>query len=313
MARKKLTARAHPGAPRASEAFLHARIAEAVLERERLREEAERAQQQAEQQARLAEERRRVASRLSEPATKKRLLLWWIRSRQKRAARMRRRRQELLLAAALYLAKQEEKRSKPKRRIVQRANGGWEGSTINGYIKHGDEATYKHNFRATKSNYKIIVQKLSAAGYIATGTPRNKKLRHSAEFKVGVCLYFFAGHGNGDEKAVGDAGSIGQSTVRKYLDVFCQGVNRVLKPIYAVHAANPGASAAVPAAICFSPWHWQCGTDDGRLTHSVAPGRRHHRRRLPQLQRLDVDSRGGVRDILSHVCRRRGWRRRHLR
>ena len=37
---------------------------------------------------------------------------------------------------------------------LQRANGGWEGSTINGYIKHGDEATYKHNFRATKSNYK---------------------------------------------------------------------------------------------------------------------------------------------------------------
>ena len=45
-------------------------------------------------------------------------------------------------------------------------------------------------------------------------------------------MYFLAGHGHGDVKAAADAGSVGKSTVRKYLDEFCDGVFKVLRPIY---------------------------------------------------------------------------------
>ena len=39
-------------------------------------------------------------------------------------------------------------------------------------------------------------------------------------------------HGRGLAKVVADCGSLGESTVRKYIEEFCDGVFVVLKPIY---------------------------------------------------------------------------------
>ena len=51
-------------------------------------------------------------------------------------------------------------------RHVERADGGWAGSTINGYVEKGDEPTYKLNFRCGKVDFNYIVEMLNARGYL---------------------------------------------------------------------------------------------------------------------------------------------------
>ena len=99
-----------------------------------------------------------------------------------------------------------------KRRTIKRTEGGWRCSTIHGYLQAGDDATYLENFRCDKQDFEYIVSKLSPK-HLKTNKCRDEAKRITAEFKVAVCLYFFAGHGKGDTKAVGDAASIGKSTV----------------------------------------------------------------------------------------------------
>ena len=122
--------------------------------------------------------------------------------------------------------------NKARRRVIKRTEGGWEKSTINSYVTNGDAGTYRLNFRVSKATFGCILEKLSSAGYLRTNASNNPQYRMTAGFKLGVVLYFMAGHGRGDIKAVGDAASLGKSTVLGYIDEFCRGVARVLKPIY---------------------------------------------------------------------------------
>ena len=52
----------------------------------------------------------------------------------------------------------------PPRVVVDRADGGWEGSTLNGYLANGDTQTYHLKVRATKATFHEITAKLKASG-----------------------------------------------------------------------------------------------------------------------------------------------------
>jgi|TARA_B110000196_G_scaffold309051_2_gene310302 hypothetical protein len=153
-------------------------------------------------------------------------------ARQREARRLRQRRQRRLRLMLLLLGMRRRLLDKPRRRVIQRTDGGWEASTINNYVTLGDAKTYQLNFRMSKASFDCILEKLSSTGYLTTNASPNPKYRMTAAFKLGVALYFMAGHGRGDMKAVADAASLGTSTVVQYLDKFCRGVARVLRPIY---------------------------------------------------------------------------------
>ena len=178
------------------------------------------------------------------PASVKKALVLLARKRQQEldwqqlslATQRKNQHQRLRVLLALAHARAQQKR----RREVERADGGWAASTLAGYLNHGDEITYRYNFRMTKASVNMIIEKLSAARYLTTNTCRNPKLRVTAAFKVAVCLYFMA-HGKGSMKVVGDAASLGESTVRLYLEAFCAGVLAVLRPIY-MPATKPTAA-----------------------------------------------------------------------
>ena len=72
-------------------------------------------------------------------------------------ARRRRRRARLIKAAALFAA------AAP--RVVDRADGGWEGSTLNGYLTKGDTQTYHLKFRVTKATLHEITAKFKRSQY----------------------------------------------------------------------------------------------------------------------------------------------------
>ena len=44
-----------------------------------------------------------------------------------------------------------------ERRYVSRAHGGWQGSTLYGYVERGDDVIFKQKFRATKLTFDYIV------------------------------------------------------------------------------------------------------------------------------------------------------------
>ena len=144
------------------------------------------------------------------------LLLSFLRFRKsERAARARRelackqrRRQWRKMLSALAAALE--------RRMIERAVEGWSGSTLAGYLDHGDAITYRQKFRVTRGTLQHITDKLSAGGYVVDSRCRNHNLRVTAIFKNAVCLYFLA-HGCGDVNVVADVASIGESSVRRYL------------------------------------------------------------------------------------------------
>ena len=146
-------------------------------------------------------------------------------------AELSRRRQKRRDVFLQVLAQATKDASKPDRRKVERAEGGWEGSTLNGYLKKGDEATYKLNFRMTKASVQYITTKLSESGHVVDSMCANKKLRVPAAFKVAACLYYMA-HCKSDSKVAADVASIGKTTMEYYLDCFCLGVLTVLLPIF---------------------------------------------------------------------------------
>ena len=53
-----------------------------------------------------------------------------------------------------------------ERRYVSRAHGGWQGSTLYGYVERGDEVVFKKKFRVTIATFDYIVQKIKGAGYL---------------------------------------------------------------------------------------------------------------------------------------------------
>lgn len=135
-----------------------------------------------------------------------------------------------------------ESRRRRARREVIRAAGGWYGSTLHGYLLHGDEQTYKLNFRMTRASVEHISTVLSAAGYLCDSKCRNQKLQTTSLFKVGVCLYYMA-HSKGAVKTAADCASLGESTVRAYVREFCEGTFEILKPMYM--PSKPPAAAVV--------------------------------------------------------------------
>jgi len=121
-----------------------------------------------------------------------------------------------------------------KRRKIPRAGGeehGWWNSTLYSYAFLGDDITCQHNFRMNRATMELTHNLLSSAGYLQDNTCRSPNLRVPGFFKLSVCLYYMA-HGRGLAKVVADCGSLGESTVRKYIQEFCDGVFVVLKPIY---------------------------------------------------------------------------------
>ena len=99
-------------------------------------------------------------------------------------------------------------------------------------MEHGDEVTYKLKFRLSKATFSTLSGLLTSQGYLRQNATANMQRWQTAAFKRGICLYFMSGASKGDMRAVADAGHIGRSTVSSYLDEFCTGSFKVLKPIY---------------------------------------------------------------------------------
>ena len=81
---------------------------------------------------------------------------------------------------AIVLASQDA----DKRRTILRAEGGWKGSTLYGYLFHGDDETYKLNFRVTRKTFCMVTEKLKTAGYIVDNICRDESKRVTADYKV---------------------------------------------------------------------------------------------------------------------------------
>jgi hypothetical protein len=127
------------------------------------------------------------------------------------------------------VAKRQRQCPKP-REVIPRADGGWAASTLNGYVLHGSNATYKKNFRVTRHTFCTLLDQLRSGGYCRDNKSNDPAKRQTGRFKLAVCLYFF-GQGTG-WKAAADCGSIGESTVQKYVNHFIDGTFEKLRPIY---------------------------------------------------------------------------------
>ena len=123
--------------------------------------------------------------------------------------------------------------------MVVRAEGKWRGSTVGGYLYEGDEQTIRENFRLPcAASLDKLVELVAATGEMGSagrtqersGTARLaakqdrlerarlKMDRPTIRFKVAVCLYAMGA--GGPLKPLGDAASIGKSTLRKWLSEF---------------------------------------------------------------------------------------------
>jgi hypothetical protein len=120
--------------------------------------------------------------------------------------------------------------AKTPRQKIERADGGWRGSTLNGYLVHGNDSIYRKNFRVTKHTFHVLLGQLKGGGFCQDNRARNPAKQQTGRFKLGTSLYFFA-QGTG-WKAAGDCASLGESTVKKYVDHFIDGTFQVLRPIY---------------------------------------------------------------------------------
>ena len=67
-----------------------------------------------------------------------------------------------IVAAQVCVAEEDLADSPPtERRCIVRALGKWRGSTLSGYVNHGDEITYRANFRCTEETLKAVCELLS--------------------------------------------------------------------------------------------------------------------------------------------------------
>ena len=127
---------------------------------------------------------------------------------------------------------------------MERASGKWRGSTLSGYLR-GDDITYKENFRCSKHRFNDLVLRLrhsaldkasERSGYeLRAGARRFKKANQvkdapTLRYKVATCMYAL-GQG-GPLKTLADVASIGKSTLRKYLNLFADGVISQMKPLF---------------------------------------------------------------------------------
>ena len=131
------------------------------------------------------------------------------------------------------------------RRTIQRAAGKWRGSTLAGYLHLGDDKTYIENFRCSKHRFIDLVKRLKGSCLDKAEERTEHRLRGRAarfqkanavrdtpglRFKVAACMYAL-GQG-GPLKVLADAGSLGKSTLKKYLGLFADAVTTRMKPIF---------------------------------------------------------------------------------
>ena len=73
-------------------------------------------------------------------------------ARQAEAARLWRRERDMTTLIQCVAALAEIEESEP-RRVVQQTEGGWAASTLNQYVEHGDETTYRLKLRVSKKTF----------------------------------------------------------------------------------------------------------------------------------------------------------------
>ena len=64
-----------------------------------------------------------------------------------------------------------------ERRSIARADNGWQGSTMHGYLEHGDDITYKHKFRVTRATFDYMASPASAVRVAEPDVPRSRACR----------------------------------------------------------------------------------------------------------------------------------------
>ena len=183
---------------------------------------------------------------------KRRAALYYLHTRRAKraaaakAARMaqlaaKRQKRHRLLQVALLLAVLEDESMaaglfKRVRRVINRARGSWEGSTLFGYLYNQDanakEKVYRDNFRMSPKTFDqlaSIIQRSAVAFVPRTGCVRGRKLK-PVSFKLGACLYVLAL--GTCTKAAADCASVGTSTIELWLRQFADACFTVLKPVY---------------------------------------------------------------------------------
>jgi len=148
--------------------------------------------------------------------------------------RMRARRR---LVASLAASAAEE-HSRPQR-VVHRAAGKWRGSTLFGYLHRGDDQTFYEHFRMKRSTFNLLVELIDGNGALGSRSGldgcrmwRAQQFLDNAtlDFRVAACLYHL-GQG-GRMKITADVASVGSSTLRRWMDLFCTATISSVKPIY---------------------------------------------------------------------------------
>ena len=84
--------------------------------------------------------------------------------------------------------------------------------------------------RVSRRVLNYITAKLRAEGYLKGGHSKDPTLNGSGLFKVAMCMYYF-GRCKGDSKMASDYAGVGETTVDRWVDEFCDGVVDVLKLI----------------------------------------------------------------------------------
>ena len=74
------------------------------------------------------------------------------------------------MAHVLMLAS-TEKREPQVRRVVDRCDNKWRGSTISGYIRTGDDLTYCENFRMNRDTFKKLLGLLEPSAFAMASVP----------------------------------------------------------------------------------------------------------------------------------------------
>ena len=176
------------------------------------------------------------------------LLYRWVRSKRKVAAkkaaarkaraRASARRQKNLLLLVAALAEEEQAASQPGKRVravIARAEQGWKGSVMYGYLYNQTAATkpqvYKANFRMAPQTFDKVVSKIEGSGL--SFVPKMGCVKREVKpvsFKLGVCLYILAL--GASAKTAGNCASLGRSTVELWLSQFTEVCTKVLKPQY---------------------------------------------------------------------------------
>jgi hypothetical protein len=125
------------------------------------------------------------------------------------------------------------------REPVIRCPGGWEGSTLYGYVYQNpnNDKLHRQKFRTCMQNIDKLCDKLQLSSIYykkceESGRPASTPGRKPAplKFRVAACLYTFAHGGEFGLKA--DVAGVAVETLRTWLYDFCAAVQEVIEPVY---------------------------------------------------------------------------------